>query len=132
MGWLLTNDTVGIVTWVGTIVAVIGLPATSRQARSARIAARASGAAAKALEDRLSLANLSFAYSQIESIRTLVASGELKAAQVMVGSVKRTVIEVCGLHSAGAGISTKVEFARKKPAGSRISDRASCGWLRAT
>jgi hypothetical protein len=113
VSWLVANDTVAIVTWIGCLAAVVGLPATFKQAQSARKAANAAEDAVKALEDRLNLANLAFAYSQIESIRVMVVGGNSAAAQMLFGPVKRTIIEACQLLSSRTEISAKVEVARK-------------------
>ncbi len=112
-GWFTANDTVAIVTWIGSLVAIVGLPATFSQAKAARKAANAAKDAVRALEDKLNLANLSFSYSQIESIRTMIVNGNLAAAQVLFSPVKRTIIEACQLLTSGMGIPPKVEVARR-------------------
>jgi len=113
MQWLVANETVAAVTWIGTLTAVIGFPATFRQAQSAQRAAKAAENAIKALEDRLTLANLSFAYSQIEGIRSMVASSNPAAAQVLLPSVKRTITEVCQVLSSRTEMAAGVAIARK-------------------
>jgi hypothetical protein len=112
-GWLLANETVAVVTWVGSIVAVVGLPATFKQGLSARRAADAASIAVRDLEGRLNLANLSYSYSQLDGIRSLVASGNMPAAQVLLGPVKRTIVELFQLLSPQAEFAAKVEIARK-------------------
>jgi hypothetical protein len=112
-GWFIANDTVAIVTWIGSLVAIVGLPATFSQAKAAHNAANAAKNAVRALEDRLNLANLSFSYSQIESMRALIVNGNLPAAQALFSPVKRTIIEACQLLSSRMGISPKVDVARR-------------------
>ena len=113
MRWSVADETVAVVTWIGTLVALVGLPATFMQARFARRAANAAENAVKALEDRLTLANLSFAYSQIEGIRNMVASNNASAAQVLLAPVKRTIIEVCQVLGSRSEMVARVEIARK-------------------
>jgi hypothetical protein len=92
--WLLSNETVAVVTWVGSIVAVVGLPATFKQALLARRSANAAEIAVRELEGRLNLANVSYSYSQLDGIRSLVAIDNMAAAQMLLGPVKRTIIEL--------------------------------------
>lgn len=94
-------------TWVGGIVAVVGLPATFKQAQLARKSANSAEAAVRELEGRLNLANVSYSYSQLDGIRSLVAIGNVAAAQMILGPVKRTIMEVFQL------LSSQTEFIAK-------------------
>jgi hypothetical protein len=93
--------------------ALWGLPVTFYQAWSARRAAAAAEQAVRQLEGKLNLANLGYAYSQLDNIRTLIASGNLAAAQLLLGPVKRTIIEACHLLSSTAELTDRVAIARK-------------------
>jgi hypothetical protein len=111
--WLLANETVAVVTWLGSIVAVVGLPATFQQALLARRSANAAEIAVTELEGRLNLANVSYSYSQLDGIRSLVASGNMAAAQMLLGPVKRTIIELLQLLSSRTEFAAKVQIARR-------------------
>ena len=83
---LLTDTAVGIIAWLGTIIALIGLPLTYKPALKARRAAdRAQTAASAAanvvlrLEGRVSISDLAYANAQLDKLRDLATRSQYPA-----------------------------------------------------
>jgi hypothetical protein len=101
MGWFIQDSTVGIVTWAGTLLTIMGLLFTFFAAQAARKASEnAESAARKAvdlLEGKLNIANVAFSYSQVGVVMALVNDGSLRAAQIIFHALHRTVEEALHL-----------------------------------
>jgi hypothetical protein len=85
MGWgfLLQDSTVGVVTWVGTILTVAGLIYTIWVANGARIAAER---AVYLIQSQESLANVAFSYAQITLVKNLIFHENVAGAGVVFNS----------------------------------------------
>ena len=68
--------------------------------------------AVRELEGRISLANLSYSYSQLDGVRMLVAAGNLAAAQLLLGPLKRTIAEA--FQQGGAPTTWRVLSTKSK------------------
>lgn len=112
-GVVLDDKTVAVVTWLGTLGGGLGLYYTFIQAKSAREAAHEARDAVAALEGRVSIGSLAYAYSQIDMVKDLVHSGELRSAHTMFNPVKRAVLEICGGIALGHPLFSEVAVIRR-------------------
>lgn len=98
LGWLLSSDVTGAVTWLGTILTVAGLGFTFYQAREASRAAKdaAKGAteaeqAVRRIEHQNTLADAAHISAQIELIIHLIGSQQYQSIQLLFGTIKRHI-----------------------------------------
>ena len=110
--WLLDGTTLAIVSWIGTVIGLLGLLATYLQARAARKAAEQAATTVAALHGRLSLSNVAYSYSQIGALKSLVHSGSLPAAQMIFQPLKRDILEVCHMLSGRDALQGEIEVIR--------------------
>lgn len=96
---ILSSEVTGSVTWIGTILTVVGLCFTFYQAREARKAAidAATGAteaerAVRRIEHQNTLSDAAHVSSQIELIVHLISSQQYHAIQLLFGTVKRHIM----------------------------------------
>lgn len=90
-GLLLSDSTVGLVTWTGTILTVGGLIYTITLAKGAKAAAEQ---AVTLIRGRDSLANVAFCYGQIALVKTLVQSNNISHAMMVFFSLKREIMGI--------------------------------------
>jgi hypothetical protein len=94
---LLSNDVVGVVTWLGTAATLIGLWFTYDQASKARSAAEAAESAVENLEGRLTIANFAYAGAQLSVVQTHISGGNFPAAVGIFDVLRRMILQSCDL-----------------------------------
>jgi hypothetical protein len=94
---LLSEHVTGLVTWIGTILTLIGLYITYQQAKEAAKAADAARYAVGKLEHRVVASNVSYANGQISTIGDLVANKDFLTAKTAFALTKRSLIQTCHL-----------------------------------
>ena len=92
--WLLSNSVTGSVTWIGTILGLVGLTLTYIQAKRAKDFAIQTKHAIYNLEGRLNASNLGFASSQLEVLIRLANTTNIDAAQSVFLGVKRVTADL--------------------------------------
>jgi hypothetical protein len=93
--FLLDSTATGLVTWVGTILTIIGLWITFREARKSREAAQAARESVGKLEHRIAAANVTHASAQISIVNDLIANSEFATAKILFSLTKRSLIHTC-------------------------------------
>jgi hypothetical protein len=111
--WLLSDETLKVVHWLGLIVGLIGLALTFREARGAKTAAEAATKAVEQLKGKLNIAHLSYANAQVESVRQLAMQTNYAAALVVLAPTKRTILHANILLSNRGDAKASVETASR-------------------
>lgn len=101
------------VTWIGTVAGLLGLFATYRQARGARVAAAAASRAVDAFAERLALPDLSYAYAQLNLLPDLVHAGKVEQAQWIVGSLRRPIVQAFSYWESRGRLPDEIPAARR-------------------
>ncbi len=78
--WAVSQEVTGVLQWIGTLIAVIGIPLAIRQARRAANAAEEARQAVTHFQQRLTSVNVAHAYSQLELVKGLVHNNNYSAA----------------------------------------------------
>jgi len=94
---LLSERVTGLVTWIGTILTLIGLYVTYQQAKNAAKAADAARDAVGKLEHRVAASNVAYTNGQISTIGDLVANNDFMTAKTAFGLTKRALRQTCHL-----------------------------------
>ena len=113
MSFLFEGWITGAVTWVGTILTLLGLYFTWRQAGGARKAAEAAADAVNTLEHRITLTNVTYANVQIDVVMAYMKSNDFQVADVVFASAKRTLIQICHLLSRTTGEKDTIAFIKR-------------------
>ena len=91
--WAVSQDVTGVLQWLGTIIAVVGIPITIRQSWLAAQAAEQARLAVAQFQRRLTSVNIAHAYSQLELAKNFVVSQNYTAAISVMGILKRSVLQ---------------------------------------
>jgi hypothetical protein len=89
--WFLSNATVGVVTWLGTTLTVIGLALTFWQAWRARQAAESAESKVSRLRIRIDAANTAYSSAELNTFLHMVHSGDFALAQAFFSPLKRSL-----------------------------------------
>ena len=111
--WMLEVGVLGWVSWVGTVVGLIGLLLTYLQAREAKRAAIGARKAVAEFATRSTLPDISYAYAQLDVLKTLVWSGEMGSARLLFGSLKRSLVLILQQDDEWGGSHSAIGPARR-------------------
>lgn len=119
-------------TWIGTMLTVVGLILTFIQARAARkaseLAAEAAQKAVRLMEGKSNLVNLAFSYAQIGLVKSLMNTGSLQAAQMVFYDVRRVVLESLFLLRERTDLADEIKIMHRNLATAETQiDRALTG-----
>lgn len=95
--FLLDATATGLVTWIGTLLTLIGLFITFQQAQKSRKAAEAARDAIGKLEDRVMASNLSDAHTQMAVLKEMVASSRFEHANIVLSLTDRMIVQAVHL-----------------------------------
>ena len=93
LSYLLSNETVALVTWIGTIATLFAIYKTYRQAALARAESANTAKEVVALKREFQLATLASASAQLDITKTLVDNGNFSAARSLVLPLRKQIIE---------------------------------------
>lgn len=88
------NAAMAILTWVGTILGLIGLWLTYRQALSANQAAKASQSAIESTLNKVALGTSAYSGAQIDMVKRLIQDSHSQSAEMIFQTLKRPLMEV--------------------------------------
>ncbi|UYO42746.1 hypothetical protein KQX63_15195 [Rhodopseudomonas palustris] len=92
--WAVSSEVTGILQWIGTAIAVFGIPLTYRQSKSA---AKASQNAVRAVEEfrrKFSANSVGHAYANLQILRNHTNSADYKSALAIISTVRRDIIQI--------------------------------------
>jgi hypothetical protein len=92
--WAVSQEVTGVLQWIGTIIAVIGVPISIIKAAQAASAAGEARAAVLAFSKRLGLANTAHSLSQVDTLRQFVSSTNYAAAMIVATGIKRSIFHL--------------------------------------
>jgi hypothetical protein len=112
MGWFSQNSTLAGLTWVGTILTLIGIIFTFFQAagakKSAKAAEDAANSALNMLQGSINVANVAYAYSQLELLKDLVNTENYSASRIIFNPLRRSIVEICHLLKGNPGLQGQI------------------------
>jgi hypothetical protein len=91
--WAVSQEVTGVLQWLGTAIAVVGIPLAIRQSWLAKRAAEQAKRAVTQFQRRLTSVNNAHAYSHLELARGFVVSQNFSAAVSVMGILKRNVLQ---------------------------------------
>jgi hypothetical protein len=91
--WAVSQAVTGVLQWLGTAIAVIGLPLTYLKSRKAASAAVKAADAVQKFQHRISTVTIAHSYSHLELAKSFISVQNYAAANSVVGILKRNVLQ---------------------------------------
>ena len=124
--WLLSDQIVGLVGWVGTFAGLVGLRLTYVEARSARRASTAAQLAVEAFAKRESLADIGLVYSLLSNLDTLVQQTQYIAAQELFKAINWILHDIAHRDGKQSGDQKQVQLLIKNIRTTTVQLKFAC------
>jgi hypothetical protein len=111
--WAISQEVTGALQWLGTIIAVVGIPLTYRQSWKAANAAEEAARAVRTFQSRSKTANVAHSQSYLQLARGFVSSENFQAAESVVGILKRDVLQTISFLETEADPPENLAVARR-------------------
>lgn len=95
--WAVSSEVTGVLQWLGTVIAVVAIPATFFQSRRAATAAAEAASAVRMFQDRLGSINVAHSYSHLELAKGFLVAANYSAALIVMGLLKREIVQIIAL-----------------------------------
>lgn len=86
-----SDETLGVLAWVGTILTLVGLAVAIIQSRKAQTAAEAASGAVSKLQVHVDSVNLAYLSAQMNTVMHLVRKQDYEMAQIVFAPIKRSI-----------------------------------------
>jgi hypothetical protein len=99
--WGVSQEVTGILQWLGTMLAVFGIPATYLKSRKAARSAAAAALAVKQFSQRERTSTVAHCYSHLGMARGFIMQEQYPAAASVLEIVKRDALQTIAFFEAG-------------------------------